>query len=124
VVEAGLLFLVLPLILAVGVVYPFAALVHWSVLARRGPGPVAGAVTRWSFVLVIGLTVLGYVAAYAWFMGSAHMPRPLARFLEGGGLLVLVPLLVVDLVVANVFTSERALARHGATRLEDPPLER
>jgi hypothetical protein len=106
------MLLALPVLVVAGAVAPVAVIAHFLALARRGRGRGAEAVVVWSLGIGLVLTVAAYAVALAWVFGFSRMPRSVATFLENQGLLVLVPILLVNLLVANVFTSERALARH------------
>ena len=112
---AGLAALLLPLAIVVGVGYPPFALARFAVLVRKGNGPAAKLLTRGFWSLAAALTLGGYALAGAWLTGYARMPRAVVEFLEQQGLLVLVPLLLLNLVAVNALDPRRALERFRGT---------
>jgi hypothetical protein len=113
-----LLFVALPAIVVGSILYPFYAVGRFRILAREGEGDRDDEFRRrWGWFAK--RTVL---LAYILFVIAFTLPDVLPRFralLESGRLYLVVLPVLLDMVLANVFSQERALRRferRGGTR--------
>jgi len=105
-----LVLLVFPVILSLSAAYPVYAMVLYF-LVRRGGDPDQDArrekKAEGIFAWIVGaLSLCGYVIGVLWFM-DINVFSQLYRFVERGGLGLIVPVIVVDVILACVLNPNR-----------------
>ncbi|MCB9640599.1 MAG: hypothetical protein H6727_17010 [Myxococcales bacterium] len=108
-----LLLLLLPFLFIVGLLYPIYVVARFRILSQRGDGAFAQTFEGLYLRFATLATILSYVGFVLVFTRPAFVPS-FTRFVEGGGLAIMVPCLLLDFLLANVLTRERALRRFQA----------
>jgi len=101
--------LALPAIITAAVLFPVFAVVRFIVLRRHGEGPAYASFRRFSFRAAPVLVGTAYVVLGIGIFRLDLAPG-LTKFIARGGLVVVQPLVVLDVVLGALLSPKRALA--------------